>query len=198
MKAYKALTLTTVLTTTLMVSTASQAGGFSGRAGIDGGGDKLVRLEFNNGDTSSIKAGGGVFFEVGYMATTPGLNDPAFSTELTFGYKNDSEEDTNGEIDFTRLSLNLNQFYRQEKIRLGVGATFHFDNELKTKGSFFTGNDVAFEDTVGFNLLFEYIATERAVVGMRATFIEYAFEDTRLGTAEIDGNSIGIYIGVNY
>jgi len=186
------------MATLLAASSPGYAGGFSGRLGIDGGGDKLVRLQFTDGETSSIKAGGGFFFEVGYALTTPGLGNPALTTEATFGYKNDSESASNGDIDFTRLSLNLNQFYTLDTIRVGAGATFHFNNELNTSGSFFTGRDLAFEDTAGFNLMVEYIASDKVVVGMRATFIEYNFEDSAFGTDAIDGNSFGLYMGANY
>ena len=193
MKPLKALTLIPVFATLAAIAPSSQAGSFAGRLGIDGGGDKLLSLRFSDGETSSIKAGGGVFAEFGYGTTTPFLDNPTLQTDITFGYKNDSETASNGDVDFRRLSVNLNQLVKLERFRVGAGLTYHFDNKLKTSGQFFNGNSVEFDKALGFNLIAEYIASDRAVVGLRATFIDYEFDD-----GKVDGNSIGIYLGANY
>ena len=193
MKSLKKLTLIPVYATFIIIAAPSQAGSFAGRIGIDGGGDTLLSLQFTDGETSSIKAGSGVFFEIGYGTTTPLQDNPALQTEVSFGYKLDSETASNGEVDFRRLSVNLNQMVKLERFRLGGGLTYHFDNELKTSGQFFNGGSVEFDESLGFNLMAEYIANDRAVIGLRATFIDY-----EANGVEVDANSIGLYLGANY
>ncbi len=193
MKSIKALAQIPVFATLMAVAAHSHAGSFAGRLGIDGGGDKLLSLRFADGDTSSIKAGGGVFAEFGYGTTTPFLDNPALQTDVSFGYKNDSETASNGDVEFRRLSINLNQLVKLDRFRIGAGLTYHFDNKLKTSGQFFNGGSVEFDKTLGFNMMAEYLASDRAVVGLRATFIDY-----ELDGVSVDGNSVGIYLGANY
>jgi len=193
MRYTKALTLIPFFAVAISAAAPSHAGSFIGRLGFDGGGDKLISLEFTNGDSSSIKAGGGVFIEAGYGTTTPFFDNPALQTDISFGYKNDQEDATNGKVSFRRLSINLNQLVKLERFRVGAGLTYHFDNELKASGSFFNNGKVEFDETLGFNLIAEYIASDRAVVGLRASFIDYEFEGE-----SVDGNSIGLYLGANY
>ncbi|MEE9332622.1 MAG: hypothetical protein V3U65_00845 [Granulosicoccaceae bacterium] len=193
MKLLKALNLIPIFATFMTVATQSPAGSLAGRLGIEGGGDKLLSLQFTNGDTNHIKAGNGAFFEIGYGTSTPLQNDPALQTEFSFGYKIDSETASNGEVEFRRLSVNLNQMIKLEKFRLGGGLTYHFDNKFKTRGSFFNGGNVEFDKSLGINLMAEYLASDRAVFGIRATIIEY-----EANGATVDGNSIGLYLGANY
>ncbi len=193
MKSLKILNLIPIVATLMAAASPSQAGSFAGRVGIDGGGDTLLSLQFTNGDSSSIKAGGGVFFEIGYGTITPLQDNPKLQTEVSFGYKVDSEDATNGEVEFRRLSVNLNQMMKLEKFRLGGGITYHFDNKLKTSGGFFTGGSVEFDESLGFNLLAEYLVSDKAVLGLRATFIDY-----EVSGATLDANSVGLYLGANY
>lgn len=157
-------------------------------AGVHSGGDTLATVQFIDGDTQSIKAGGLISFAVGAGFD---INE-TFESQLTFGYKFDSADAENGDIEFTRMPINAIFLYKSAQWRFGGGLTYHLDPTLEVSGAgagFASNTD--YDDALGFLLDARYFFSQRAYVGGRFTFIEY---ESQAG-ATFDGNSIGVVIG---
>lgn len=157
-------------------------------AGLHSGGDTLATAQFIDGSTESIKAGGFVSVAIGANFA---INEE-LESQVTFGYKFDSVDAENGDIEFSRFPINALVLYKLDEWRLGGGLTYHLDPSLEVSGAgagFASNTD--YDDALGFLLDARYFFAQRAYVGARLTFIEY---ESQAG-ATFDGNSVGVVIG---
>ena len=157
---------------------------------LEVGGDKVGVVEFDDGESDSIKAG-----ELLYVAG--GLIIPiseVFETQLTFGYKTDTVSAENGDVSFDRFPMEALVFYRTEQWRFGGGLNYHLAPTLEGDG-FASAADVDFDNALGITLEVDYALSENGFLGLRTTMIEYELSDFP-GEDKVDGDSIGILIGL--
>lgn len=149
------------------------------------GGDKLVGIDYENGETTKIKAGDGGMLAIGALWTHKKIE-----LQSTVGYYADSAPGSNGDASFTRLPIELMAFWRYKQFRIGGGITHHFNPKLKID---FDGNSD--NATVKFNhanvliIQADYYYSDQFGVGLKLTDIEYK---TRQSDQKFNGDSIGV------
>ena len=173
-------------------SSTAQASNFLLEAGLHFGGDELATVNFIGGESQSMDAGGMISLAAG-LKTEIGKS---FELRTTIGIKFDSITASNGELDFTRYPVNAILFKKGEVFSIGVGATYHLNPEFEVSG--FNGDFTAsFNNALGFIAEVDYALNEKAYLGLKATAIDYEINGTFAST-EINGNSIGVVIGVSF
>lgn len=162
------------------------------RLAFEAGGDKLGQANFENGDSEAIKAGGEAHIELGLRR---GLFGPGWESDLSVGYKVDTATARNGDITFSRITVNAMQYYlATDAIRAGAGLTYHLNPTFEIDvdddvGGLVSGETDA-DDALGFMAAIEYVANVRVEIGLRATLIDYEFDNGE----DADGNSFGAYL----
>lgn len=144
------------------------------------GGDKLVTVQFSNGDSSTIHGGDGLFVDGGVQRNFVG----GFSFKGTLGVKYWGVRASNNDTTFTRYPLDLLGIYTIGRSHFGFGVTHEFSPSLD-QGSF--GGTVNFNDANGFILQYQYW-----MFGVRYTNIHYT-ADCALCSGKVDGSSIGVF-----
>src|SRR5579859_3632783 len=77
-------------------------------AGIGGGGDKLVTVQYTNGDTKTIYAGNGLYTDLGAQHN---FADSAWSIKGTAGFDYTAASGSNATVSFNRYPLDLLAIY---------------------------------------------------------------------------------------
>lgn len=163
------------------------------RLAAESGGDTMFEVEFDNGDRDKIKAGGLLHIEAGKQFNLF-ADKPAMQTEFTVGYKTDSVNASNGDLKFSRITLNAMQYYRySEKVRFGLGATYHMNPTIDIDILGIDGK-VELDDVLGFMLAADYAYSEQVNFGARATMIDYEVPNSR----DVSGNSVGAYVSFRF
>ncbi len=157
--------------------------------GISSGGEKLATATFDNGEDESIRAGGLFSASVGVIVNPFSTMNKKLETQLSVGYKQDSTSAENGDITFSRVPLEVIQFYRFDNFRIGAGLTYHINPTLDGDG--FAGDlHAKFDDALGFVVEADYFFGYRGFVGIKTTIIDY-----EIGGYEVEGNSYGLVLG---
>lgn len=171
-----------------VISYSAQAIDFVLEGGLHAGGDTLVTATFTDGSTETIDAGEGLSLAIGARF------DIADNLEMaiTYGIKTAGISAQNGSIDWTRNPLNAILLYKMDNWRFGGGLTYHMSPVLEGDG--FAAGKVDFEDALGTLIDMRYFFGESAYVGGRATFIDYKVKN---GSTSVNGNSIGVIVGIN-
>ena len=155
-------------------------------AGFHLGGDELIQESYTNGETGSLKAGNMFSFDFGPLKQF----SESFEAQLTLGIKSDVIYSGDVEVSWIRYPLNALFFYRAEKYRLGLGATYHLSP--KVKGQDFASNvSQAYKNALGALLEIDFDIKPGFMWGLRYTRIDYETEE---GDRVVDGNSLGILI----
>jgi hypothetical protein len=159
--------------------------------GYDFGGDTLTTVErydyYYGNETSKIRAGQGVSFEVGAAVTTP-QND--MELQFLVGYKMDNETAANGSVTWDMIPFTALAMMRKNKWKFGGGLTYHLKPELVGGFTGSTSVNDEYEDSLGAVVQAQYIMNETMAVGIKGTFIEYKYKQNPSLTA--NGNSVGI------
>jgi hypothetical protein len=102
------------------------------KAGLDLGGDKMLTVVFDDGDTQDIKANDGFYLGGGFAVI-----DAARRMEyhLTAAFKYGVIAAENGDVEWTRFPLEALVFYRFPRIRVGGGLTYHVSPTVETSGA---------------------------------------------------------------
>lgn len=163
----------------------------------EGGGDDLAMIEFTDGSSESLTAGGGFTFAAGaiYLASSTPL-----AVEATAGFKiNSIEGDTSRGstvgFGFNRMSLEVLGSYHADNHRFGGGVTAHVASSFRCSGIVGCSKTTA-DPAVGGVIQYAYGNRGPLViwdVGVRVTFIDYTFPG---GT--VDGTSIGLLASVGF
>ena len=149
------------------------------------GGDKLVRVDYKNGETSNIKAGDGGMLAIGVLWTRK-----QFELQSTLGYYADSAPASNGDASFTRLPIELMAFWRYKQFRIGGGITHHFNPKLRIDFDNINGNEtVKYNNASGLIIQADYYYSDQFGVGLKLTDIDYK---ARQSNQKFDGNSVGV------
>jgi hypothetical protein len=155
---------------------------------ITGGGDKLSTVDYTNGTSQDITAGGLVQL-YGGIEYHPQGSPVAF--QGTFGYHVDSTHARNGNQQFSRWPLEaIALFNVAPKFRLGAGLRYASSPKFTSDGAGDVGN-ADFKAQVGAILMGEWLITPSMGVQLR-----YVHETYKLDGASIDGSHGGL--GFNY
>lgn len=157
--------------------------------GLTFGGDTLATVQFSDGTTDSIKAGGlahlyaGAEFKVG----------TAMAIQATVGYHvDDTRSSSNGSLRFSRYPVDLIALYSvNDRVRLGAGAQFVGSAKLAGAGVA-SAVAVDFQSSTGALLEAEYLFTPN--LGAKARFVSHTYKPKGSGLS-IDGNHFGLMLG---
>lgn len=163
--------------------------GFLVRMGLEGGGDKLVTVEWEDGDKTDITAGGLLTFSGGLLYHP----DAPFAVEATIGYKFDQVNGSNGKIQFTRVPVDVVVSWARSGHRLGVGGTMHLSPTFTCDVDGMCDGSVSYHDAFGTLLQYVYGRGRDHgwEIGARATFIRYKGN----GLEAVDGTCFGVILG---
>ena len=162
------------------------------KAGVDVGGDTIVRVRFTNGDTEEIKANEGVYLGGGVAI----INDAKdWEYHVTLAYKLAVINADNGDIDWTRVPLEGLAFYRLPRVRFGGGLTYHINPKIEGTGVV-GGLDIKFKNALGAIAQVDWRITEKIALGGRYTLLEYDAKAPASGSAK--SNGIGITFSMNF
>jgi hypothetical protein len=160
---------------------------FLGRIQFDFGGEEIIGLRFTDGDERSLHAGQGATLSAGlmYRSSFP------LAIEATVGFKLALLAPSNGNVDFTRIPLDVIVSAGGVGHRVGIGATAHFRPKLSCNVSGVCSGAVVFDTAHGLILQYAYSTqrTNRAFdLGARITLLSYAIDNETIGA-----NSIGVF-----
>jgi hypothetical protein len=157
--------------------------------GLTFGGDTLATVQFSDGTTDSIKAGGlahvyaGAEFKVG----------TAMAIQATLGYHvDDTRSSSNGSLRFSRYPVDLIALYSlNERVRLGAGAQIVGSAKLAGSGVA-SAVAVDFQSSTGALVEAEYLFTPN--LGAKLRFVSHTYKPKGSGIS-VDGNHVGLMLG---
>jgi len=162
--------------------------------GLHAGGDEVTRASTTTGE-ETVTAGGGISAAIGAGFD---ITDD-MSMQLTFGFKDDSINGSNGNISFSRDTLDL-LFHSKltDSVSLGAGVTAHTNVKLTSDGvGAFYVQDTDFENAYGalLDAKFDVGDPGKFFLALRLTFIEYETTQNNLAKKTFSGNSLGLIWG---
>ena len=165
--------------------------------GLHVGGDDIVTAATSDGD-ETVTAGGGYSLAAGAKFDL----SETLSMQLTGGIKEDAINGSNGDIEFSRNTLDL-LFHTKltETVSLGFGPTWHSNVRLSTEGAGgFYAADTDFDNALGLLVdgKIELGTVGSFFLGGRLTFIEYETSQNTLPKKTYSGNSVGLMVGFNF
>lgn len=175
---------------TLDQAPAARTVGVLLRMGFDGGGDKLVTVQWDDGSSKTLKAGQLMTF-AGGLLYHPG----DYAVEGTFGYKFDKVNGSNGSITFSRMPLDLVVSWAPGNHRLGAGPTVHLAPKFDCSATGVCAGTVNFNTAFGGIVQYAYgfpLGNAGMELGARYTVISYKASD---GGGSLSGNAIGGFFG---
>lgn len=114
-------------------------------AGIEYGGDEILRVFFTNGDDQVMRAGQGLLLGVGGQLKFSAVKNLLLRASIGFKYNTTAADNAN--IMLTRLPVTVMPFWEiRETFRVGVGLTSHMN--VRFKGDGFVP-DVAYTSSIG-------------------------------------------------
>ena len=154
--------------------------------GLSTGGDRLATVEWSNGDTTDIRAGGLVEVRAGIEAQ---LGDSPFSLAGSIGWFSHRAGGRNGSVTFERFPLELMGRWRlADEFRLGVGVRRTGDARLRGRGAASNVGTTTFDGKVGGVVEGEWLFARRYGLAVRAVS-----EDYRAPNGEkADGSHVGV------
>jgi Outer membrane protein beta-barrel domain len=161
-------------------------------AGLDFGGDKMLTVVFDDGDTQDIRANDGFYLGGGVAVIDA---ERRMEYQLTAAVKYALIDADNGEVEWTRFPIEALAFYRFPRVRLGGGLTYHMSPRIETSGA--VGNpDVKFKNALGAVLQADWLITDKIALGGRYTILEYDAKGDFAGSAK--SNGIGISFSMRF
>lgn len=152
--------------------------------GFTFGGDELVRLEYEGGDSDKIKAGNLIYFGAGVASR---VGESPVMIQATINYHFDISLAENGDATFSRIPLEVIAFYTQEKFRFGAGLSYHLSPTLDIETDF-SSSKAKFDDALGYVFQVDYMIDPKFAIGARTLVIDYEIQ--KFNTS-FDGNYIG-------
>ena len=159
---------------------------------LTGGGDKLSSVEFENGYSKDITAGGLVHLYGGVEYHEKGS---PLGFQATIGYHFDNTSADNGSQRFERFPIEAIVLYNvAPKFRLGIGARYAMSAKFTSSGAGQIGDgdgDYNLKSQLGGVLMGEWLITPS--MGLQ---VRYVHETYKLNGFSIDGSHGGL--GFNY
>lgn len=167
--------------------------------GLTGGGDKVATVQYTNGDSTNLHAGGLVQVGAGVLWQ---FKAPV-ALALTANYHVDDATGSNGSATFDRFPLEAIVYYTGEKHwRYGGGLRFVTSARYKGHVDGQTDDSIDFKDTTGAVAEIGYGFSEHAWLNLRLVSEKYQPTSvTTGGTTYTSGNfdSVdGSHIGINF
>jgi hypothetical protein len=154
-------------------------GGFLAQADFDYGGDELLAIEFEDGESQEVRAGQGFGLSVGGYFRP--LESSSLEIQASVGYKFATTAASNADIHVSRTLLQLGAFHRWPNgFYLGGGVMNHLGPKLNGDGFF---EDIDFDDATGFNAEIGW-----RWIALHYTKIEYSSEFYE----DVDASHVGI------
>lgn len=162
----------------------------------DFGGDTVYPT--NLGD---VTAGG-----IMHLAAGLAINEYAedrWETQLTAGMKSDSVSARNGTVSFYRWPIEVLQFYKRKRLRVGAGLTYHVAGQVKCAIEGSCDTVWRFKDALGYVLQADLVVPKtnpnakvrEFTLGARYTVVNYF----RKGDdAVFNGDAVGFSIGLGF
>ncbi|HKV96400.1 MAG TPA: hypothetical protein VJR90_02785 [Gammaproteobacteria bacterium] len=150
---------------------------FTFDAGVTGGGDKLVQVDFSDGSSQSLYAGDSGYLDVGVLQD---FGDPHWSLKGTLGYAYAAVNGSNATISFSHVPLEVTGLYNLGNNHFGFGLRYDMNPRLDLDGLGPNGN---FNNALGWILEYRWW-----LFGVRYTNIMY-----RSPQGDASGNSLGLF-----
>lgn len=165
--------------------------GFVG-IGLTGGGDKLATVQWSNGDSTNVNAGGQVDLRAGVDVR---LGDAPFSLQASLGWFSQRAGGTNGSVTFERFPLELiGSWHAADNFRLGLGVRRTGDAKLKGRGAASNIGTTTFKGEIGGVLEGEWLFARIYGLALRAVGEEYKAPNGE----KADGSHIGLRFSVYF
>lgn len=199
--AMRSLFALTLGSTCLSAYAAPQSPGlhFALTAGLTGGGDEIVTVQYSNHSSRDIRAGNLIELGAGVLYQSP---DAPISAQLTANYHFDYVPAKNGNASFDRYPIEGIVYYTGvSNWRLGAGlrltlnptAKYSFDNGDNFKATF--------DNTVGYLVEVGYAVTPQLWINLRGVHENYRVNHSSVNgvdTTPADKQDIhGDHIGIN-
>lgn len=165
------------------------------------GGDTLATVQYTDGTSSSIKAGGETLFRGGLDFQV----SPSFSLQASYGIHTDStKEASNGSLDFKRNAIEGSGFWHPTAHqRLGLG--FRKVSDARVSGSGAAGMPTLhFDASTGTVFQWEYLTGNLSSFGSRAgisvRYVNEKYTPSSVdGFGNVSGGSVdGSHFGVGF
>ncbi len=193
----RALIVAAVLSGLGAVGSASAQGvdrpvrGFVG-IGLTGGGDKLATVQWSNGDSTNIRAGGQLDLRAGVDVR---LGDSPLSLQASLGWFMQRAGGSNGSVTFERFPLELTGQWRlSEAFRLGGGVRRIGDAKLRGRGAASNLGTTTFTGKVGAVVEGEWLFGR--VYGLALRYVSEEYEAPNGEKA--DGSHVGVRFSVYF
>jgi hypothetical protein len=162
--------------------------------GLTFGGTTLANVQYVNGNSCNIHAGGlgDVYAGVDYRRRP-------VSVQVTAGYHFDTCDGSNGSLRFSRYPVELLAYYGfGENWRAGGGVRFVMDPHI-SGGGVAGGTDVKFRSATGAVLEGEYLLSRTGWVQFGFK-LRYVFEhyQPEFGGASVSGNHVGALVNTYF
>jgi hypothetical protein len=156
------------------------------------GGDKLATLVYNDGTSSSIRAGGVLQIWAG-LEVRPA--DSPFAFQGTIGYHADAASASNGDLLFERFPIEGTVLWRLDPhVRIGAGIRYAMGAQLQSTGVASNVPDVSFDSQLAPLVQLEFLFTDH--MGMQLRYVQEKYTVHGQSDIKIDGSHGGI--GFNY
>lgn len=154
------------------------------------GGDKLAGVQFTDGKTDAVTAGGSVYAYAGVQLRSTEL---PISLLATVGYHKGIAGGDNGDITFERVPLELLAMYEviPGKLRIGGGVRHDTGINLSAHGVL-QGSALKFEDATGGVLQAEWMLGNSFSIVGRYVAIKYRYNAENGFQYRANGNQGGI------
>lgn len=177
------LALTLALTGTSFSALANDEGGkkINGKPivvfGYAFGGDDMGELEYEDGSSSSVSAGGGFTIGGGFdfdIDTSALEFDKKIGVQLTGAYKFDSATADNADITMDRFEFTVLPYVAiNEKVSLGAGVSFHTGVEFSAEMDGSSSDSLEYDAATAFVAQLLYKQSEQFQWGARFTSVSY-------------------------
>jgi len=160
---------------------------FVAGAGLTYGGEKIVTVNFTDGDQVDIDGGGSVTLYLGldYRLSAQ------WSLQGTVGYHVDNATGSDGDVRFERVPLELLGYYHvNDKVRVGGGLRYVTGTALRTSGAADIG-DYKFKDSTSPVAEIEYQYSPQ--VGFKLRYVNDNFTARDVG-GTVRGDHVGALV----
>lgn len=158
---------------------------------LTGGGDKIASVEYQNGGSRDITAGGLVQLSGGIEYHEKGQ---PWGVQATVGYHFDNTSADNGNQRFQRWPLEvIGLFNLTPKFRMGVGARYAAAAKFTSDGAGYVGN-ADFKAQLGGIVMAEWLITP--AMGVQLRFVDEKYKVKGVSDVTVDGSHGGL--GFNY
>ncbi len=161
-------------------------------AGYDFGGDDLLEVTYDTGDTSTIRAGDGFYIKGGISMPLNAAN----SVELIglVGWKFTAVTGSNGNAHLYRYPLDIDLRYTMLQHRITAGVTQDMAIDYSGSGVL---SDVGttLNSNLGFSLSYEYVLDFGMGIGARYTSLSYDAPDYN---ETVDASSFGVVVSGSF